>query len=214
MEDIAFQIDNVSQVHSHRQVQRWYIILVVIVCLVLIIFATHPLWLSALYRFLDVSQSPHPAGVIVVLGGSGGQREIYAAYLYRQGYASKVLISGSNSSIDYSLSLISDGGVRGTDILINGDATTTYDEAEQVLALLQEMNVDSVLVVTDRFHTRRAAATYDHVFQGYDIALTFVSPIDGVSSANWWQQSVVRDQVCWEYLKMLYYWLNYGVWSW
>lgn len=174
---------------------------------------SHSLWLPGIYRFLDVSQSPQNADVIVVLGGSGGQRETYAAHLYQQGYAPKVLISGGVNLIDHAVDLAIDNGVLKENITINDQATNTYDEAEQVLALLQELHADSALIVTDRFHTRRASATYHQVFQGYDIKLTFVSPDDRVDASNWLSSSI-RDQVVSEYLKLFYYGIHYGVWPW
>lgn len=176
------------------------------------LFALHPIWLPAFYAYLDVSQSPKQADVIVVLGGSRGWRETYAAELYRQGYAPTVLVSGSLKTISYSLGFLKRGGVLTTDILVNDQATSTYDEAQQVLALLLERSAASALVVTDRFHTRRAAATYLHVVQGHSINVSFVSPNDGVDVANWWN-SRLRDRVVSEYIKIIYYGINYGVWS-
>lgn len=178
----------------------------------LVFIIAYPLWLPAFYRYLDVSQSARPVDVIVVLGGSSGNRETYAAQLYHQDYAPKVIISGHAETMDYNIRVIRENGVPQTALIINDHATSTYNEAQQVLEILVHLKADSVVIVTDRFHTRRASATYKHVFAGYNIELTFVSPNDDFTADNWWNSNS-NHGIMLEYPKMLYYWLAYGVWS-
>lgn len=150
--------------------------------------------------------------MIIVLGGSSGSRETYAARLYHKGYAPTVIISGYADKMAYNLQILQENGVPESATIINDQATTTYDEAQQILEILIDLKADSALIVTNRFHTRRASATYEHVFAGYDIDLTFVSPDDDVKAHNWWK-SKSGGGIVLEYPKMLYYWLAYGVWS-
>lgn len=182
-----------------------------VVLTVLLIFG-HPIWLPTLYTYLNVSQQPQPADVIVVLGGGDGQRERYAVQLYEHGYAPHVLASGHAETMGYAIKLIIEGGVPDSRLLINDEATSTYDEAQQVLNLLIEIDAQSALIVTDAFHTRRARATYQHVFSEHNIEITMVSPNSEIEPSTWWN-SKYSKLVTAEYAKMLYYWIAYGVWS-
>ena len=69
-----------AKVHTRRHRLR-ILVLVIATGIVLLVYLTHPLWLPGFYTYLDVSQSPQPADVIVVLGGRDGRRERYAALL-------------------------------------------------------------------------------------------------------------------------------------
>ena len=179
---------------------------------ILIFCATHSFWLPGLYIFLDQSEAPRSADVIVLLGGSDNQRALYASQLYQEGFAPKVLISGQSVKMNYIVNLVVESGIPESAMLINDQATSTYDEAQQVLAILESVGVQSAIIVTNRYHTRRSRATYLHVFQEHDISLNFVSPDDGIESATWWQ-SKYNAIIAEEYLKIPYYWLRYGIWS-
>lgn len=178
-----------------------------------IVILLYPLWLPNVYTYFDVSQQPRSADVIVVLGGSWGRREAFAVELFRAGYASSILVSGSGydeDSMKHGLDVVRRSDIPENALTINPLATSTYDEAQQVLKLLLKMNANSALIVTDGYHTRRALATYKHVFQGYSIDLTIVSPDDHIDPNSWWT-SQFKDAIVAEILKIPYYCLVYGV---
>ncbi|MCA9904452.1 MAG: YdcF family protein [Anaerolineae bacterium] len=179
--------------------------------LLLLMLFSH-LVLPKLFSYLDVSQQPQVADAIVVLGGGRARRAGYAAWLYQHGYSNKVVVSGNDDVVGYYTATLREAGVPEEVLVMNDQATSTYDEAEQILSLLLDMDANSALIVTDRFHTRRASATYHHVFQAYQIDLTIVSPEDSVDTASWWT-SEFGQSIASEYLKMPYYWLVYGIWS-
>lgn len=173
---------------------------------------THPFWLPGLYSYLDVSQSPQNADVLIVLGGAANRRANHAVVLYTQGSAPRVILSGhADGDVYHALRLIQDH-VPEEAILINDQATNTHDEAEQVMEIMLEIDARSALIVTDRFHTRRALATFQHVFSGHDIELTMVAPENDFDPTSWWQ-SRRSKQIAVEYPKMVHYWFVYGIWS-
>lgn len=186
--------------------------ILIITVFITVLLLAYPMWLPVLYIYLNVSQQPSPADVIVVLGGGDGPRERYAVQLYQQGFAPIILVSGYGDSVPNSINLIRDGGVPERRLLINDKATSTYNEAQQVLNLLIEMDAHSALIVTDAIHTRRARATYLHVIAEHNIKITMVSPNPDIEPSTWWN-SKHSDFVITEYAKMLYYWVAYGVWS-
>jgi uncharacterized SAM-binding protein YcdF (DUF218 family) len=192
-------------------IQRRIVALVLSIAFIILAILLHPLWLPALYSYLDVSRSPREADAIVVLGG-GRNRTEHAATLYAEGYAPQVIVSGNFSgSPGNDIATVHERVPRNA-VLINDQATNTYDEAEQVLAILLEIDARSALIVTDRSHTRRARATYHHVFSGHEIELTMVSPDDSIEASSWWKTKGV-GRIAMEYPKMLYYLIAYGVWS-
>lgn len=192
--------------------RRYRVILFIFAAILVLIVALHPAWLPAAYTFLDVSQPPRQADIIVVLGGGGTDRPELGAYLYQEGYAPRVLVSGYAGSMEYAVDIVAETGIPDSALLVNDTATSTYDEAQQVLAMLLDLDVSSVMIVTSPSHSRRALATYQHVFAGHNIELTIVSPDDGIDASAWWKSERSR-QITEEYIKMVYYFMAYGVWS-
>lgn len=167
---------------------------------------------SHIYDFLDASRPPEHADVVVVLGGgSNGNRAKKAYELYEQGYAPNVIVSGSNSGLSNDLAYLKRKGIPSEVITINDRATSTWDEAQQVLSALREQEADSAIIVTDGFHTRRAQATYDKLQRDPPIELTFVSAVPTFPADHWWSSRQGRKKVATEYSKTVYYCLRYGV---
>jgi uncharacterized SAM-binding protein YcdF (DUF218 family) len=169
------------------------------------------MWLPYLYHYLDVSELPHKADFIVVLG-SGRNRVFEAANLYHQGYADRIILSGCEESIPSDSNAFEEAGVPDEAILINDQATSTMDEAQQILALLQEGQAKSALIVTDAPHTRRVRATYDHLKRDTTLELTFVAAPSNFSDTTWWKSKQAFEFVLSEYVKGVYYGIRYGIW--
>ena len=103
-------------------------------------------------------------------------------------------------------------GVPAEAILSNDQATSTMDEAQQILTLLQESQAKSALIVTDAPHTRRVRATYDHLKQDTSLELTFIAAPSYFSDTTWWKSKQASKFVLSEYVKGIYYGFRYGIW--
>jgi uncharacterized SAM-binding protein YcdF (DUF218 family) len=99
-------------------------------------------------------------------------------------------------------------------LIINDHAYTTWDEARQILDILHSQQAQSAIIVTDAYHTRRARATFAQAQTKPEIALTFADSYDIFQYNRWWQNPDGREDVLSEYLKMVYYYIRYGVKSW
>ncbi len=188
-----------------------------LLALALLVIATHPWWLTALGRFLVVDQPPHPADAILVLGGGAGEREEWAAELYRQGYAPRVIASGESPHIpgeertfaEISAAHLVRLGVPAAAIATMPQTTSTYDEAIYTRELLRQWGSRSLIVVSDPYHMRRSAWTFRKAFRNEDVTLTFVaSKATWFRVERWWTRERDMLAVVQEYEKLLFYLLT------
>ncbi len=134
-------------------------------------------------------ESPiEPHEVMVVLGGGttagyfpqpiaglneAGDRLLYAAYLYQQGIADQLLITGGTLPGDDSseaaemAQILTIMGVPEADLILEDQALNTYDNGRFSKAILQEQGIDEILLVTSAMHMPRAKAVFEK--QGFDV---------------------------------------------
>lgn len=111
---------------------------------------------------LVTSDSNKKADAIVLLSGGGKVRNAEAARLFKDGAAETIVLTqtsgrGSIATLSETRSQLVKGGVPSYQIqTATGTATSTYDEARQVAKLAKSAGFNSVLVVTDPYHTLRA----------------------------------------------------------
>lgn len=183
-------------------------------------------WAGA--RYLIKEAPLDKADVIVVLSGSATfkERTREAARLFFAGRARRILITNDNeqgpwSSSDQrnlffyerSLEQLRNAGVPSESIeVLMQPVTSTYDETEVVRNYAQQHGLHSILIVTSAYHSRRALWVFTRVFRdtGIQIGLDAVPP--GQQSpppATWWLRLRGWQQVPTEYVKMVYYLINY-----
>lgn len=146
----------------------------------------------AIGLYLNVSEEPIAADVIVVIsGGDTPARAQRGIALYEQGFAPLLIFSGRNidprfNDAVYMAALAREAGVPEGAILIEDQATTTLQNAEESERILQTVGADSILLVTSPYHLRRAALTFERVL-GPEIAVHPVAAVDqDWSKRRWW----------------------------
>lgn len=161
-----------------------------------------PVVADALLGRLEARFPPSPvdripaADAIVVLGGGGVTPEAeprlgpdlgdavdrvwFGARLYRAGKAPLVITTGARPFADTGptaaqaqAAVLGELGVPADAIVTAGDSTSTYTDALEVDAILDERGLDRILLVTSALHMPRALKT----FQAAGIA-TFPAPTD------------------------------------
>lgn len=188
-------------------------------------------------RALVVSAPLASADVIVVLSGSSAylERTQKAAQLYREGRAPLVVLTDDHTRGGWDSAqqrnpffverateeLVKAGVPRNRIDIVRGFAGSTHDEA----VILKEYamhkslrnhviapDINSVLVVTSAYHSRRALRTLQQTFAGTDVKFGF-EPASGDSlnaaTAFWWLQPQGWRTVGGEYAKLIYYWFKY-----
>ena len=174
-------------------------------CLLLALLAAC-LWLLP-QQFLTVDSGPVTADIMVVLGGGDLERPQRAAELFKQGEAPKILVSGFGDDISNEHAL-ERNGVPKTDIILESKSRTTRENAEFSIPLLRQMGAHRVIIVTSWYHSRRALACFEHYAP--DIRFYSRPSFFGYPRTDS-NRKYVKDYIKSEYVKLLGYWVCYGV---
>lgn len=71
---------------------------------------------------------------------------------------------------------------------LSDGATSTFDEAEDALALARAQGWQRIIIVTDEFHTRRSLLAFEKVFKGSGIVVQVAgAPNEVFSVDDWWK---------------------------
>ncbi|MGC8835120.1 MAG: YdcF family protein [Armatimonadota bacterium] len=147
---------------TRKPVRRSWITL-----LLLVFFAAAAVKLVlALPLLFMYSEPPQKADFIVVLSGEkSGEREEYAARLYKSGYAPKILVCGNliawrTYESDAMAAHLIHLGVPQNRIFKEKQGGNTYAQAQGALQILKKHGARSVLLVTSPTHSKRAAAVF------------------------------------------------------
>lgn len=191
--------------HKHRFSQVLLLVGLVVLGLASNRWLSYSLARSLEWRYLPPEVIPS-AEVIVLLGGgtepgdyprqmaevnAAGDRVLYAAYLYQQGAAPLILVSGGN--VEFSsgrtstpaedmtelLMLI---GVPPTAILQQPKSQNTYEDALFSVQLLADLKVTEVILVTSAMHMPRSKALFEN--QGVTV---IPAPADFTITQTHWQ---------------------------
>ncbi|CCO24894.1 YdcF family protein [Maridesulfovibrio hydrothermalis] len=164
------------------------------------------------------------ADAIVVLGGQYF-RPIYAAELYNEGYAPKVLASrpvvmpeekiiralGINSPYQWEIyrDILLRKGVPKKDTSFFGKANvSTIDEAE-VLKKTLDPKIKSIILVTSPLHTRRAGIIFRETLPAEIKVIVVSTPYEKVPK-EWWKNFRTAPFIVLEVMKTFYYELGGG----
>jgi uncharacterized SAM-binding protein YcdF (DUF218 family) len=156
------------------------------------------------WRYRPPADLPQ-ADAIVVLGGAtssqepprplvevngAGDRVIYAAYLYKQGVAPHLLLSGGNinwlgehtgTPAEDMARLLELMGVPASALWLQPDSRNTYEDAVYCKQILDEKGIRRIVLVTSALHMPRAVGLFEH--QGLEV---IPAPTDfNVTQTDW-----------------------------
>jgi uncharacterized SAM-binding protein YcdF (DUF218 family) len=157
--------------------------------------------------FLCMDSGPVKADVIVVLGGGSHERPERAAELFKEHAAPRIIISGLGDCEINRRRLIA-AGVPANAIELETQSRTTRENAQFTVKLLREQKQRRVILVTSWYHSRRALACFRH----YAPEIRFYSRPSYFASARAdWSHNRIGSRIRLEYVKLLGYWVRYGV---
>ena len=213
---------------NHADLSVWtrrkLTLIVSAICLAGLVLATFCFVYAA--SLLIVEPPPKQADVGIVLAGDFS-RALYASDLYDQGFVPRVWLSRPERErslrqldalgVPYprqeevSRAVLLRKGVPADRIELFGNGVvSTIEEARAVAEFLgQRPDIHSLLLITSRFHVRRAEAIFRTVLQAYphlDIHAVG-SPYDGFVADRWWKDRDSTRQVVLETAKWLLFWI-------
>lgn len=179
----------------------WISLSVIIGLLITCVVFTR-LFIPLIWDFLVVDEKPQASDVIIVLSGDEGRAE-YGIELYKQGYADYILFSGGAASSMKRIALSE--GITEDHILLDNKSHTTYENALNSTDIMHIHNLQSAIVVTSDYHTRRAGIIFAKYISGHNLTVCAV-PQD-LPDNHWWEDKHLSKMVVAEYLKLTYHYL-------
>lgn len=170
----------------------------------------------------------HADAIVVLSGGADYQeRTRYAARLFAEGRAPKIILTNDNGqgswsfteernpfNIELEAEELRRAGVPPENIkMLWQSISSTYDEAVLLRDEAARQGLKSLLIVTSPYHSRRALWTARQVFHETNIEVGLDAPPTGQQSPaplNWWWYWQGWRSVAGEYPKLVYYRFHYS----
>lgn len=198
----------------------WLRITGVLIVTLIVFWMTAGFWLPALGYWLIIDDQPHPADVIVVLGTTP-ERAAHGIHLFQQQLGHEYWHTGDGSvsrphvfHAQDAAQLAREQGIPEAAIHLL-PSRSTWEDGTSIAALARERHPDSVIVVTDWYHSRRAMCIIRQQLDGTGIDVFYAAPpLTDYRPDNWWQLSRRRRAVPGEYGKLVFYALRYGLQIW
>lgn len=192
---------------------------ILLLLLLMTAFCCLPLGLSGAGSILVVADPFEKADAAVILSGGELERVDTAAILYHKHIVSTVILTETGNlvrDLDATYTKLLKEQLRLQDVpdnavlITDGISTSTFAEATAVKDLLYKVNLTSVVVITDPYHTLRTRLVFREVFA--DSEKTFrVIPTDDhwYKSTTWFFSKRGWDTTIREYMKIVGYYFGY-----
>lgn len=209
--------------------RRKIVILVFLVFVAALFFSRHFI-LKEIGLFLVISQEPEKADVIVVLNGRDTERSLTAVDLYNGGYGNLIVMARGpkqpgceqffervgrhwNSMVFFQRAISALGVPEHSFKLIGDGTNSTYDEAKAAKCFVRENGYKSILLVTSKWHSKRAYLTFKSVFDNEEEIRIKICPskYDTFSPHTWWKNEDDAELVFKEYTRLIYYMVTFRI---
>jgi uncharacterized SAM-binding protein YcdF (DUF218 family) len=185
--------------------RRWFFKIALVLLGLLLLLAVAAIFFPQ--PFLCVDSGPVKADVIVILGGGSHERPERAAKLFKDHAAPRIIVSGYGDC-EINRYMLVTAGVPAKAIELENKSRTTKENAQFTIKLLREQKLKRVIIVTSWYHSRRALACFRH----YAPEIRFYSrPSYFASARSDWSHNRIGSRIRLEYVKLLDYWVRYGV---
>ena len=178
--------------------------------------------LRAFSNYLIVETNCDNMEYAFVLSGGAYDRGNEGASLYHEGKVKHIICIGENQSPDImalgidtlecdltKLQLIH-MGVPEVAISLIKEGTSTLEESEIILNFCMAKGLDSILIISSKFHTRRVHQVFTKKFSEEGIYVCIHgAPSSLYDEVNWWKSEYGLIALNNEYLKQCYYLINY-----
>ena len=179
-------------------------------------------------HWLVKEDSLQKANAIAVLSGNFPARALEAASLYRGGYATEIWLthpgppSGALTQMgihypgeaDFNYQVLRRQGVPAKAIhVLDSPVINTSDELDVISSALQQKSGGSVIVVTNKAHTRRVHELWNRFDSARGKAIVHGISSDDFRPSAWWNSTEDTHQVIHEILGMINVWAGLPIQS-
>jgi uncharacterized SAM-binding protein YcdF (DUF218 family) len=163
--------------------------------------------------YLIYADELETADVIVVLSGGTESRMSEALNLYKEKYGKIIVLTETGeqtegydylNSFDMRIQLQNNGVPSGNIVITDLTVNTTLDEAVAIRDLLQNRQYQSAIIVTDPYHTRRAALIFNQIFADSSVKI-IIRPVRSswFNSRTWFLSLKGWHYTLLEYVKII-----------
>lgn len=197
-------------------------ILTILFILLISLFAFKSLILKGLAKYLIVENEFTYIENAFVLSGGAFDRGNKAAELWNSNKINKIICTGANQSPDLKVlkfdTLESDltklqiikNGVPEEQVSLLKLGTSTLEESEVILKYCIENNIDEIVLISSKFHTKRIQQVFKKKFKKENIQIYIVAAPNSVyNEMEWWENEYGLIALNNEYIKQLYYLFKY-----
>ncbi len=209
----------IRQKSRSRKFVRWGARFAVVV---LVLFLFRGQILRGLGNFLSPEDELEHVDALFVLGGNSFDRGNEAALLFHDQWTDKIVCSGGNiptvlSALDLPLyeheitrRLLINDGIDSTQIDVLTTATSTWEEANEIVEYCKANNVQSAMILSSKFHLRRVRRVFSKAFADSSTKLLYHgAPSSDYNEDEWWKSEGGLIMLNNEYVKLFYYFLKY-----
>ncbi len=177
-------------------------VIVGIIFILILLLSQYKSLLTGYASFFTIDNPTYGVNTaIVILSGGGATRVPKGLELYNKGYGKRLLITtlkpmnGAVASLFLTNKQIAEKIAKALSVSVEfesvpslkGGATSTFDEAHDLLAFCSKEKLKHLIIVTDSYHTRRALYAFKKVFQGSAIEVEAAAATNEIfSEENWW----------------------------
>jgi len=185
------------------RVVRWFMWIIGLAVLSgLLLFLLHPFVLPGYAWLFQKQNATKGADAIICLSGGRTTRVPESLRLWNRGFSKQLFVTAVKaknkefqklelSNLGFASAVTERMDLNATWELLpslSGGATSTFDEAEDALALSLEKKWNRIIIVTDEFHTRRAHYAFQKIFEGSGVKVEVAgAPNELFSIEDWWK---------------------------
>ncbi len=202
--------------------KKFIIFLGIMVLLGAVCISQRQFFLTQYAYLFTVNNATKGADALVVLSGGMMTRLPYAIELYQQQYAPLILFTeerkrivspqlqslvGSNIATAKNIMEALGAKVKFTVVPSSkGGATSTFDEAYDLLQYSRQHGFQRLIIISDAFHTRRAFYAFEKIFEKSGIQIEAMGAPNAIfDETNWWQSDVGISTYVLEGIKYIVY---------
>lgn len=201
-----------SNINGMYQKNNYIIILIIFL---IASFILMPSILTGLAKALVLEKTTNSADIMIILGGGRGTRIEAATKKYKTGSYPRIIMSGGGKYFDtYYTELMSNYaiklGIPKEKIIQEKHSLSTKADAEECKKIINTLDgINSILIITSKFHSKRAYKTFQKTFKNTGIKLYIATAPDGVDYNNWWKSHEQSQLILSEWAKTIVYWIKY-----